>query len=419
MSLNGRKKILGILIFSTFLGSSYQILSVGGISINIFRLTLLCFVGIHFVSYKFRFLHKNLNLWILICLTGIIILTLLSTPCYKEWLKGTVNLASIIIINYFIVTYTETEKELLKYLRFFAWGMLVTIFLSMFEYITKVHIAANYVDVYKTTDWQYEYLIKAPTVFLYNPNNIATLLVIGVPMGRYLFKDSGRYIQFLEAIYLVLLLLVCFMTGSRGGMLFAILGIMLMFLFNRKPSCYKVVIIIGSIFLAFILGFLFRHMLLSQLQYAGIIDQSGKIIEHLGGANERFQIIEMLLRESWNRWGLGIGPYGAETVIGSFAHNMWLEILLNYGVVGLFLFLGIYLYVLGKLWRLSYCNPIANNLKVSFLIFAVAALIPPTLFTLPVMWLIWGFALALLKIKKKEKKEYEKGFYNYYRYRSG
>lgn len=417
MTLN-LKKYLAFLILISFSGSSLVLASIGGISITVFRILFLVLL-FFYVQEKFKkkFLKLNKKViqiggFMLILVMG----TILFSPNVKMWFNGFINLFIDIMMVVFIVEYTDTKKDLQMYLHMFTVGCFVTILISCFEYVTKIHLFPNYAEAYLISDWEYQYLNEAPTAMLYNPNNVASVLVLGIPLVYFFISEKSKQKKLKKVIYICLNFLVCFMTGSRSGMLFSIIAIgYLYYLENKKNNIsYRKII---SLFIAISCILLFilvsKDFIIQQLKYAGVLDQNSHLVQGFAKSNERIEIIEKMFEMIGFNLIVGIGPYGAETLVGSFVHNFWIETIINYGIIVGVIVVLLYAFQVVYMWKHRRHDREGTAIFIMLLMYSVVVMVPPTIYTLPGLWLVWGYTFAYKKIKSGEVKSEKKSIYNY------
>lgn len=395
---------LCVLIFSTFLGSSFEIFRVGPVSFNVFRVIFLFFTMLHFLYiYKFGS-HKASPVAVKYkkYLTVIVLfnfLTLLQTPSLGDWVNGCIFYSINIILIYYIYAYTDSKEDLKKYLKAYILGILLTIIISIYEYITGYHIiSANYFSEYNTLSWQYSLLSLAPTGFLYNPNNIGVVMVLGLSFGLYFTKKSGGWIFF--AIWAALCIYVSFATGSRGAMLLIFLAAILSVFLGTKGIFKKGIMFFCLLIVGIFLFFVFNDFVFEQLERSGFLRFGFSFKE-----DSRWELIKYTLKACFETLFLGTGPMTAEAVLVSkfnitmtSVHNFWAEFLLTEGIGSFICFMIFYCRCIKVQWKLSADDTMNSAILVALIMFAFTAFIPPTIVTLCFVWLIFGFSIAAEKL---------------------
>ena len=398
------KNFLCVLIFSTFLGSSFNIFTIGSLTINIFRMIFLFFLMVHCIlnsdstnteESPVAIKYKN-YLWFIVFFN---IFTVFQTPDFLDWVNGCVFYAINILLIYFVYIYTESKKDLEKYIKAFILGIMLTIVVSIYEYITGNHIiSTNYFSEYSNLSWQYELLSLAPTGFLYNPNNIGVVMVLGLGFGLYFTEKIEGWLFF--SVWAALCIYVSFATGSRGAIVMIFLAILFSVFLGTKGYLKKNIILIFLIILGIYLFTVFNDFIFEQLKRAGFSNGNNSI-----SSDSRWDLIRYVLKSCVNTVFMGTGPMTAETVLRnnfnlsmSSVHNFWAEFLLTQGIGSFICFIAFYLRCIKVQWRLRANDTISPAILVALIMFALVVFIPPTVVTLYFVWLIFGFSIAAEKI---------------------
>ena len=403
------KNFLCILIISTFLGSSFNIFTIGSLTINIFRIIFLLFLAAHCIlnlkstnTAKSPVAIKYKNY--LSFLVFFNLFTLFQTPDFLDWINGCVFYSINILLIYFVYIYTDSRKDLEKYIKAFILGIILTIVVSIYEYITGNHIiSTNYFSDYNTVSWQYELLSLAPTGFLYNPNNIGVVMILGLGFGLYFTKKLRGWLFF--SVWVALCIYVSFATGSRGAIILIFLAILLSVFFGTKGFLKKNIIFIFLIILGVLLFTVFNDFIFEQLKRAGFSSGDNSI-----SSDSRWDLIRYVLKSCVKTAFLGTGPMTAETVLRnnfnlsmSAVHNFWAEFLLTQGIGSFICFIAFYLRCIKVQWRLRANDTISPAVLVALIMFALTVFIPPTVITLYFVWLIFGFSIAAEKLYYNDK----------------
>jgi O-antigen ligase len=208
---------------------------------------------------------------------------------------------------------------------------------------------------------------------------ISSLIIITMIMQNRLRMGRYRYL-FLFPIIIMLKLMAD--TGSRLGFIsFALAFIVLIFFYKAKNNLNKIgVIIIGVFSLAYFLRFILNSEVLMLRLLQTVADQD------LAGRDEVWVEIINIVQ---NNLIFGIGQTGYFSIFGlASPHNVFIEVLIYTGIVGLFLYLvfilriSIYAYkcikIKGKILPLLLMSPIFGillsgqilNMKLGWLVLA-------------------------------------------------
>ncbi len=403
------KKWLCALIASTFLGSSYTLFNFGSISVYLFRVILLLFLlffGLANLTAKttkvnYPFLNKyKIYLGFLAFFT---LITLSNAPAVSIWFNGCLFLATNIALMYFVFIYTDTEEDLKKYIYSYMIGIFVTMVISIYEYHTGNHVvSANYTSVFSINTWEFRVLSKYPTAFLYNPNNIGVAMLIAIGFGLVFLQQKKRYGKTLFFIWALLSLYVAFITGSRGSIVFVIIGFFLTSLNTSNKFSGRMVGILLLGVLSLIVYLIFQDFFWDTLEGSGLLNES---LGQSTGDQARWRLIKAAWEVCLDTSFIGVGPRGAEAVIRRYygyavasIHNFFPELFVTLGAGGLVTFVFFYIRCLKVQLSLRKHTRYANLILVALIMFLLAGTIPPTIFTLHFIWLIFAFSLANEKL---------------------
>ena len=407
------KRLLFILIMLTFAGSSFAVIKTEAVTINVFRIFFLLFCAMHMFNKKpenVKFSNKKFYKNLMFAFMFFMAITYGLKFNASKWLNGFIFILIDIFLMYFIVMYSETLSDVDYYMKAFAIGLLVNMVVAVYEYNTQNHIiSTNYLVDYMDSEWAYEALAKAPTAFLYNPNNIGVAVVLGVPFGNYLKIAKKRSTNLLiKTLWFILCTYVAFATGSRGAILLVFFSIIMTLLFERTDAARKIAGIVGIMLVVMFLLYANSDYIMRQLKYSGLLGQTSLIDSKTDAS--RIKLIEGGLIAAKKYLYLGTGPMSAEAAIYKEAniygsvHNFWIEWLVNQGLGGMICFVVLYLHCLKSM--LISKAPQSKAVLASLILFAFASMVPPTIMTLNFIWLIFGFGIAIEKFDclEREKK---------------
>lgn len=403
------KKFLCVLIISSFLGSSFNLFAVGPVSFYAFRLIFMLFTLCHiFTSYNSTrkrvsqpFMEKyKFILFILLLLT---LTTIIQMPSFSTWINGCIFFVMNIMLIYFVYAYTESKKDLENYIIAYMIGIFATLIISVYEYNTGNHIAAaNYLIDYRSYSWQYEVLGRYPTAFLYNPNNIGVVTIIGMSFGTMFLKNRTFKGNVLFVIWSALCIYVAFATGSRGAILFGVIMFVLAVLSRSEQFYNKLLGILAFAGIAYCFYLIFDEFLLEQLERSGLLNGPiGRGEDDEG----RIFLMKTALEVAMDSLFLGTGPRTAEAAMKAkvgysitSVHNFWVEMLVTEGVAGTICFAVFYLKCIKTQIALRQKYYMSTAVFLALIAFIFSGFIPPTIITLHFIWFIFGFAIAAEKL---------------------
>lgn len=168
-----------------------------------------------------------------------------------------------------------------------------------------------------TNNIGYEFLALLPFVFLF---------------------DKKHYIKFLLLIFLVVFILMCM---KRGAIMISSIVCLWIFYISYRNALKKQKIFLILLFLLFITSIIYyiNYMLISSDYFNERIEST-----LAGDASAREDYYPQLINyifygTSFFQFLFGAGAYATIDVIGNLAHNDWLEIAVNQGLLGVFIYL--------------------------------------------------------------------------------
>jgi O-antigen ligase len=248
---------------------------------------------------------------------------------------------------------------------------------------------------------------KIPTSVFFNPNDFAT--AIGI-----LFIYIYSYCKMMKYVVRYLILFCClyiiYFTGSRGVQL-TVLLLPLVYTIINKKSIVKILLI--YIFMLSIVLILFNNNIFSKYnmnKYLVTVKTLGQ--KQLDSSLlARWEMITYTFKNI-KEVIIGLGPGGSSLFLRQFRipnpHNFFIEILIDYGIIGLILTLSIFIISIGKNYRLLK-KEIPDELKASckstiilFYLFILFSAISSSLFNLwPFAWFPVYLTLVNEGINKK------------------
>jgi len=185
----------------------------------------------------------------------------------------------------------------------------------------------------------------------FNPNDLAFALAIGLPLALYQASRPGHLgRRALCWAYLPVCTLGVALTGSRGGMVVGIAGIALCAPLLFRPARLQTTVAALALALA---GAFFAARVVPEATIARLFSARAEVAG--GDLNGR----EEIWREAWRSvperplLGAGVGAFVATDTARLSAHNTYLNLLVEDGIVGALLFLGILAYIFAAAMRVE------------------------------------------------------------------
>lgn len=335
-----------------------------------------------------------------------------------------------ISIVFLMNAYIGDRQKYLSVFKVLSIFFILAIVIALFEVFTSFRLPTSPYSDYaalfgrKGADFlefesSVQSLIKsAPTSFWGNPNNFAVVMVLILPFFLMHKKTLVRVI----GAFTILIVIV--MAGSRGGFLAFLFGIGLYFFIRGLHYWLPMIlaIIVGLLLFANNIEVLKNsdHHRVAQMAWAFdaaylyLFDKE----ESLNSIGSRQLLIQNGLNALWDSGGLGVGGGASQAVqeqlggeagkLGSM-HNFWIEVLVDAGVAFFIFFMTWYLLLTYRLYRVykksrdRFYRYHGGALFISMMAFLLAAVSASSVIYLLPMWLMFGFAIALISLYKKER----------------
>jgi O-antigen ligase len=226
-----------------------------------------------------------------------------------------------------------------------------------------------------------------------DPNSLAMTLALGLPMAWYLGMTHARSsIRWICRIYLPIGLFGIVLTGSRGGMITAMVALLIVPLAMTNLSAGKLVTTVVMLAIS------------GGLAVAYVPDT---VVERLSTTTESVQ--DMSLGGRIRLWQAGFHAFIQRPVMGygtsafkqainpemgqltQLAHNSYISVLVEEGIIGLMLYLLMFLLVVGPILRLP---RLERRFALVLLATLMVAISPLTWEDQKPVWFILGVLIA-------------------------
>lgn len=208
-----------------------------------------------------------------------------------------------------------------------------------------------------------------------------------------LFRNKSRLSNVIYIFYIFAIFYCIFLTGSRGGMLAAMVAVIVAWLFSTAFSLKKIVFLCILIVAAYIV-FLFLFVpnlpqtVIERFQLESIVEDKG---------SDRIVIWQTALSNitaGTTRIIYGYGPFGVTFMSRYTMHNQFIQALMDGGIIGLLLYLNFCVELIRKAYRNGpvFFGGIAGAFAALMTLSAYAFFKP--------IWLI--FLMCLLTVNRDE-----------------
>lgn len=353
------------------------------------------------INKNFKLKYFKTNAWVLMfaLVIGICAVTSIS-------LEESRNIALLMIafvLSYFVVINTiENEKQFKFILYIFSIAAVITAFYGLYQYM--------FGDLYSQA-WLDKEMFEDIKMRVYstfeNPNVYGEYLILAIPIiAGLLWTEKGIFKKLFWLGSLGVTMLALALTFSRGCWLGIILAIgLLAIMIDRR---FILLGIVALLFLPFVLPESIINRFLS--------------IGNMGDSSTSYRVyiwmgtLAMLADYWFSGIGLGITSFNTIYPIYSYndisaphSHNLYLQLVVEFGIVGLIVFLGM-LYNFYKETIISICKK--KNILTSSLIAGVSGFMLQSMFdhtwynyrVVLIFWIIIAFGLVSTKVSKSDEK---------------
>lgn len=353
------------------------------------------------INKNFKLKYFKTNAWVLVfaLVIGICAITSIS-------LEESRNIALLMIafvLSYFVVINTIENKKQFKFILYvFSIAAVITAFYGLYQYM--------FGDLYSQA-WLDKEMFEDIKMRVYstfeNPNVYGEYLILAIPIiVGLLWTEKGIFKKLFWLGSLGVTMLALALTFSRGCWLGIILAIgLLAIMIDRR---FILLGIVALLFLPFVLPESIINRFLS--------------IGNMGDSSTSYRVyiwmgtLAMLADYWFSGIGLGITSFNTIYPIYSYnnisaphSHNLYLQLVVEFGIVGLIVFLGM-LYNFYKETIISICKK--KNILTSSLIAGVSGFMLQSMFdhtwynyrVVLIFWIIIAFGLVSTKVSKSDEK---------------
>ncbi len=174
----------------------------------------------------------------------------------------------------------------------------------------------------------------------------------------FIFYSKGLFKKIALSILMVVFITMLLLTGSKKAIIFIVVGSLIyLFCFTRKQNVSKKIFIVMLI-LILVLAIIYA---VSNLAAFGTIkSRLEQLVEFLTGEGEasqtdqnRINMISGGMSAFLESPIFGNGTGYSYVLFGTYSHNNFVEILMNYGIVGFSIYYLHYLFLIPKLWKMA------------------------------------------------------------------
>lgn len=304
------------------------------------------------------------------------LLSMLWTPDFNWAKQVAITSVQLILLSFLFTFVINTKQLILNAYQAYVFGNIVGSLIILYNYLNGIE--TNYYGRYGINNIETDLL--------------SVILAISIPMAAYLaFKQPSKILRIINVIAIPLIFYAIFLTGTRTGSIVGIVGIIYWLYTQRKTSFVIKALISFVMVISVIAIFTFAPKAsIDRVFSAGESISSGTL-------NSRTSIWSGSLKE-WGKTpiiGSGLGGLGVilskENVNYKWAHNVFIHLLTETGLIGM----SLYLLIIGTLFYYLLHTPIDE--KAFLLALLMAILISQLTTHTHVNKFIW-FALTMIAI---------------------
>lgn len=397
--------LIYIALFSASFNTSILSISVFGFQLCVFRLILLFLIPIAlFFKRKELFkIDKSIRYYIgfMFVWCCYAFLTILWVEDKSSWIQTLYFLGLGFISIYIFSKYIINKNYIYNCFLAFSFSSVVHIIFGINEYLFNNYyfIMQEYLEKYSYNNW--------PVSTFVNTNNYAFFLGLSLCVFLFIIKASKNiYLRVLYVMVSVLAFFLICATSSRAVLLALMIGGLFLvfnkYVFVNKRKLFNTLLVTGvfMILLTIIISSIIAFTNMDKFQNP---IQSTSIRMNLTFNSFYFTIKSYFL-------GVGAGNFeyhiinnavfNTSTIIN--AHNWWLEILSEYGVV---IFLGYVLFI-SLIYIMTQRKFRINNFIQSFqfamtlfvVVFSIGCISPSSILEMEWMWLLFAVIVSGVQI---------------------
>ena len=340
--------------------------------VNVFDLYVVLFLFNVIMTRNIR-LNSKLIIPMLLFITYSILVVL-----SRDFRTGIIIILTTVFLYFYISLIERKEILLNKFIEYFIYA---TILAGTFGFLTNSVVESIY------NSFNNSILISRNIGTFTDPNHYGFFLNIAIlsKILNMLYKK----ISIKDVVIVFILYLLIFSTVSITGLLCNFLGLLFIMIFARKTSrlkklCFSILIIILPSFLLLFAVMLNLSNVLDVLDRLKFIEESAGNLSII--TSNRSVIwekhINLFLNQSNFRILFGgnfITDYGFDNIFSGVSHQAFIDMILNFGIIGSFVFLFSFIY---NLHYIFFRSKLENFEKYSYLI-------------IKYVWIFYAFLMSM------------------------
>lgn len=408
--MNKNLLILLVMIYFLFTYEPYDGSAKGIVLIGAFIMSILTFL-LYFISivkfdinvYKNRFSFDPVGLFFIWILIVLILISGIMTP--KEF-ENIFPLMTITLLHFISFGMIISQFEIsivngIKYFSYFGFvfGLLASIIANIVYWYDNINYGFLSIGIDETYERAYSWFA--------NPNYLGNMLSISILCNYFLINKNKHWLKNLFlVISLPFLIITLLLTGSKAGLSAAIMGLILYIILINRMNFMKF-LASKQFFLSLMLGIVVIIFLIYVTDFSHYIED----VLRLGNEEEKrlnywLLGIDLFFSSDFSNMLIGNGYNFMWDVTGSSAHNTYIELLVNQGIIFLSVMLAMLIYISVKSSSILkgkgglYTN---SFIQVIFLMLIYFSVITTVLFDLRFEYYMFLYIFTLITFSKTKK----------------
>ena len=311
----------------------------------------------------------------------------------------------IFIMTFSVVVYVRNFNDLKRILKAYYVAALVMM-LYVFSFMNITNLEGSRLGVEDDSGW--------------NPNYISTYLALAIYAGYYVIWRTKKCIFLLRTFYLIsttLMLVIIALSGSRTGFLAMLIPLFVIYVVKSKNAVRGVLLglitTIITVVIVMKVPVLFSNIGERLLEMINILNEG----EYAGGDASRLFLANYGIE--WFKqsplFGYGINCFrvmsDTQTIFAGrnfYAHNNYVELLVDVGIVGFMIYYYLYFYMLKKK---KYVQENIRPVFMGIFIFLLFVDIANVSYYDPIIQLVIVLEFLIIQLSKQNKnKKHEEEF---------
>jgi O-antigen ligase len=313
--------------------------NLGG-SLQLCRVLTILFLPTLLANFNLR--HEGLNnYWVFfVFLMGYSVLSLLWTPDIAEGMKQLIYFAIHFLFFFEILIFAKLAVNPADSItKGWMYSVMLTLVVALWEIFTDHHLQLSAFDSERAIHADGEVIKQRfAAVAFYNYNTYVTYLCFALPFIFYRVVNLTQIsLKNLFPFIVILLAFFCVLcNASRGGLL-TLVVMFAIFIYRQPRSYFKTLMLLlligGGVYVFIQYADMFLLAIIARSSDSGLVEDAS-----------RFAIWEVVIRTFMDTLGLGTGIGGINAGMAKFTsgitvpHNMFLEVLLEFGLFIFFCF---------------------------------------------------------------------------------